>query len=106
MTDIDRKPPAPTTAPMPDAPPKIAAAIRVRELRFVGEHNVPLAANEGGMRIITSGERRRAGGTWIEIQFEPWQRHHRVREYDERGGKLRSEFCVPEAWALYVPEPV
>ena len=104
MSD-DRKPSA-AVPPMPDAPPKAVAAIRVRELRFQDEHNVPLTANEGGMRVITAGERRRSGGTWVEIQFEPWQRHHRVREYAERGGKLTSEFCVPEAWALYVPEPV
>ncbi len=102
MSDDRKSPPPP---PMPDSPPKIALAIRIRELRFQGEWNVPLQKNDGGMRSILAGEQRRTGGTWIEIQYEPWQRHHRVRELEVKGGKLLTEFCVPESWALYVPEP-
>jgi len=39
----------------------------------------------------------------IAIQYEPWQRHHRVREFDEHG-KVKTEVCIPESWVAYTPE--
>lgn len=84
---------------MPATPPRAAEAIRVKELWLTDERNVPLLQSEGGMRRILARERN---GRTVEIQFEPWQRHHRVRELED--GRITSEFCVPEAWAIYVPE--
>ena len=94
-------------SPAPRAPAGMEP-IKIRELVFCVPEGraVPLQNNDGGMSRILAGERKRSGGTWVEIQFEPWQRHHRVREFEWQGGKLMSEFCVPESWALYVPEPV
>lgn len=97
-------------SPMPAAPRAAAEPIRIRELRFCTPdgRDVPLSHNEGGMSKILAGERKRTN-TWVEIQFEPWQRHHRVREFSERpdnkSAKLLVEFCVPESWACYTPEP-
>lgn len=92
------KPPVPS---MPTSPPKAVEAIRVKALWLVEERNVPLLDCEGGMRQITAGKSRK--NTEVQIQYEPWQRHHRVRELEN--GRVRSEFCVPEAAALYTVEP-
>lgn len=71
----------------------IPTPIKVRELRL--RPDVPITANN----IVA----RSKDGVTTEIQFEPWQRHHRVRETDEETGRVRSEYCVPESWCLYVP---
>lgn len=71
----------------------MAIAIKVRELRL--RFDVPITASN----IVA----RSKDGVTTEIQFEPWQRHHRVREIDEETGRVRSEYCVPESWCLYVP---
>jgi hypothetical protein len=88
-------PPAPRTTSSPLEP------IRVRELRFCvpNGRDVPLRGTNGGRGSIKAGER--STGEVITIQFEPWQRHHRVREVSN--GEV-NEFCIPESWALYVPE--
>jgi hypothetical protein len=99
----DEAPKKPTPPPRPATPPRAAEAIRVKELWLYDERNVPLQESEGGMRRILAGTSRRSNARHIEIQFEPWQRHHRVREFED--GRVTSEFCVPEAWAIYVPEP-
>lgn len=96
------------TKPTAPRAPAGMEPIKIRELQFCVPEGraVPLLNNDGGMTRIIAGVRTRTGGTWVEIQFEPWQRHHRVREYESKDGKLLSEFCVHESWALYVPEPV
>jgi hypothetical protein len=85
----------------PRAAAPLLEPIRVRELRFCvpGGRDVPLTNTGGGRGSITARDKE---GTKITIQFEPWQRHHRVREL--QNGKLRLEFCIPESWVLYIPE--
>lgn len=95
MSDETKKPPVP---PMATAPPKAVEAIPVQQLWLSTERNVPLLDNEGGMRIIRAGRGRKNG--LVEIQYEPWQRHHRVREIVD--GVVRYEFCVHESEAIYV----
>lgn len=95
----------PQTAPAPPAraPSSPLEPIKVSELRFCtpGGRDVPLAGTNGGRGSIKAGER--LSGEVITIQYEPWQRHHRVREVAANGEV--KEFCVPESWALYVPIP-
>lgn len=96
------KPPEKATLPtMPAAPPSKVEPIRVRELRFDRDRSVPLVGSDYDTRVIQAGQQRRSANT-VEMQFEPWQRMYRVRETD--GHKLINEFCLPESWALYVPE--
>lgn len=75
--------------------------IRVRALHFCiqGGRNVPLTGANGGVHVITA---KAKGDRLIAIQYEPWQRHHRVTEYEN--GKVKIQFCVPESWATYVPD--
>lgn len=90
-----------TLPPMPNAPPRQVEPIRVRELRFDRDRSVPLVGSDYDTRVIMAGQQRRSANT-VEMQYEPWQRMYRVRELD--GAKLVNEFCLPESWALYVPE--
>lgn len=84
----------------PNPRPNSLEPIKVKELRFgVDGRSLPLRDCDGTMMIVKAGKGRK--GTLVEVQYEPWQRHHRVRETDD--GKPISEFCVPESWALYVP---
>jgi len=95
------EPPAkPAIPPMPASAPRSPEPIRVKELWLTAERDVPLLDSQGGMRIIKAGKGR--SGTEVQIQFEPWQRHHRIRELES--GQIRSEFCLPEGFAIYVPE--
>lgn len=97
MSTDERKTERPAPAPRT---PAGMEPIKVKELWFATERDVPLSFSEGGLRVIKAGRSRRS--TMIEIQFEPWQRHHRVRELDD--GKQLREFCVPESAVLYVPD--
>lgn len=101
QAQTDSPPPDKPKPSMP-APPRGAEATRVKELWLKNERDLPLLGSNGGMRVVRAGINVRST-TEILIQFEPWQRHHRVREYDN--GKLRMEFCIHEGDALYVPEP-
>jgi hypothetical protein len=116
----EQQPPAqPTRQPLP-APPKGAEPIPVRELHFcvTTGRDLPLASPGGNSwRILRAGPLRvgsREGGpssSVVEIQYEPWHRHHRVRvttEPADEGAEreLSLEFCIPESWVTYVPEPV
>ena len=54
--------------------------------------------------MIMAGARQRTS-TWVEIWYEPWHRHHRVRVFDGRNGPKLEEKCIHEARvAYYVPE--
>jgi hypothetical protein len=85
-------PPAPRTASSPLEP------IKVRELRSKGPDTTLPPPARGG--LLKAGPR--ATGETITIQYEPWQRHHRVRELE--GDKVKIEICIPEGWVAYVPE--
>lgn len=94
MANDDRNRPAAPRPPTPGEP------IKVRELRFDREHHFPLTSRSM-RRSLVAGER--GTGEVLEIHYEPWCRHHRVRELGDKG-EIKSEFCVPESWALHVPE--
>ena len=86
----DEKTPAKT-------PPRPAGAepIRVASLYFPDGYD-PIE--------IRAGERKYRTPSWIEIWYEPWHRHHRVRGFDSEGGRLIEEKCYPESRvAYYVP---
>jgi hypothetical protein len=80
--EVDERSPAAALAPKP---------IRIRELRF--RQGTPFTTGN----VVA----RTKDGVTVEIQFEPWQRHHRVREIVD--GQVGSEYCIPESWAMYVP---
>ena len=87
------------------APPAAARApssmepIRVRQLRSRGsDTNLPPPAR--GSMLVAG---KRATGEAITIVYEPWQRHHRVREIGEDGA-AKTEVCIPESWVAYTPE--
>ncbi|MCA1833032.1 MAG: hypothetical protein ABR520_11220 [Mycobacteriales bacterium] len=85
----------------PRAAAPLLEPIRVRELWFFmpGGPPLPMSNSGGGRGKIAAREKE---GTRITIQFEPWLRHHRVREVVH--GKLKVEFCIPESAVVYVPE--
>jgi len=89
-TDDRNRPAAP--APRPPAP---GEPIRIRQLSFDRERHLPLSANTMKRSLHASET--------LTIQYEPWIRHHRVRELGPNGEVVR-EFMVPESWALHVPE--
>lgn len=85
--------------PMPVAP-KGYEAQRVKAIYFCQPNGRDLSGfpgSNGGLANVTAGERM--GGT-VEIQFEPWIRHHRVR-YTSSGKVL--EWMVPESWCTFTP---
>lgn len=90
MASDDRNRPPRTAAPQLEP-------IKVRELRASGPSIILPSPYRG---IIKAGER--PTGEVITIEYEPWQRHHRVREIE--GGRLKSMVCIPESWVSYVPE--
>lgn len=91
----DRKPaPAPPRAPSPMDP------IAVRSIRSKGPDTALPPPARGNM--LTAGKRQT--GETITIQYEPWQRHHRVRTVDSAGGVY--EVCIPESWVAYTPDEV
>lgn len=96
-----------TLPPMPNAPPRQVEPIKVRELRFDRDRSVPLVGSDYDTRRILAGRQQRSANI-VEMQYEPWQRMYRVRELSEAlynaGATVVSEFCLPESWALYVPE--
>lgn len=93
MANDDRNRPARPPALAPQLEP-----IRVRELRAQGPGiNLPPPARG---TILKAGEK--ATGETVTIQYEPWQRHHRVREIE--AGRIKLEVCIPESWVTYVPE--
>jgi hypothetical protein len=96
MANDDRNRPA-----APARPPGVEP-IKVRELRAQGSHVVLPPPARGG--LLKAGAR--ASGEFITIQYEPWQRHHRVREFEGaiEGGKIKTEVCIPEGWVSYTPE--
>lgn len=72
--------------------------IKVRQLRASGPGiSLPHPARNS---TLVAGER--STGEVVTIQYEPWQRHHRVRELE--GGKVKTEVCIPESWVAYTPE--
>jgi hypothetical protein len=88
----DRSRPPPSRAPAAMEP------IKVRELRAKGpDTQLPPPARGGILRACTKGT-----GETITIQYEPWQRHHRVREIE--GGVVKHHVCIPESWVAYTPE--
>jgi hypothetical protein len=92
MADEQRKNPQPAARPAGPEP------IHVRELRARREDDrIPAP---GRSNILQAG--RRQSGDTILIQYEPWQRHHRVREIGE-DGKVKTEVCIPEGWVAYTP---
>jgi len=93
MANDDRKPQTPPAHAGPMEP------IRVRELRARREDDrLPLPAKSN---VLRAGPR--PGGGVIRIQYEPWQRHHRVREVSE-AGRVTTEVCIPESWVAYTPD--
>lgn len=72
--------------------------IRVKSLRSSGPAVALPPPARGGM--LNAGER--PTGETITIQYEPWQRHHRVRALDHEG-KVSLEVCIPESWVAYTP---
>lgn len=95
----------PTTPPATARPPGAPEPIRVRQLQSSGS-TVALPSPARGGTLLAG---KRATGETIVIQYEPWQRHHRVREYEDGGdgklGSLKREVCIPESWVAYTPEP-
>lgn len=87
---------------MPGEPPKLVQAVKVKSLHFDPPRQLPMKYTRGGYSKLVAGTDAEESEVVVQIQHEPWNRHHRVREYD--AGRLRVEFCVPEGWALYVPE--
>ncbi len=94
--------PSPPIPAMPGGPPKAPEPVRVKILYFDVPRIVPLLDCDGTMKILAAGPGRKDKSMTIQIQYEPWQRHHRVREIDN--GKVRSEFCVSEVGLVYVPD--
>lgn len=95
MAQEDRRSTAPPAAARTPGP----EPIKVRELRTRGaDTNLPPPAKSG---MLVAGTR--ATGEVVTIQYEPWHRHHRVREID--GDKIVREVCIPESWVAYTPDP-
>lgn len=94
MANDDRNRPQ-TAAPRPPTP---GEPIKVRSLWFEKEHHLPLSGS-----FSSTMKRQLIAGETLAIQYEPWIRHHRVRELGP-GGEVVREFMVPESWALHVPE--
>jgi hypothetical protein len=98
----DRNTPKNTAPPAPPVPraPSSMEPIRVRKIATLRlDDRIP---EPGRSNILQAGPRGSTTDT-ITIQYEPWQRHHRVREIDEHG-KVKIEVCIPESWVSYVPE--
>jgi hypothetical protein len=72
--------------------------IKVRQLRSAGPGTQLPPPGKGTM--LAAG--KRPTGETVTISYEPWQRHHRVREIDE-DGVLKNEVCIPEGWVAYTP---
>lgn len=96
-------PEKPSIPPMSSAPPKTVEAVRVHKLIFPAERVVPLRDCDGTIGHITAGKGRRHSGVTVEIQYEPWIRHHRVREIEN--GKVTIEILVSEQGVIAVLEP-
>lgn len=80
--------------------PAVLEPIRVRELAAMyPDVKLPLPAKSN---IIKAGPYGNTGDV-IRIQYEPWQRHHRLRLIGE-GGVVKIEVCIPESWVSYTPD--
>jgi hypothetical protein len=94
MANDDRKQPAPA-----QRPPAGLEPIKVRQLRVNGPGTALPPPGKGSM--LTAGTRQT--GETVTIQYEPWQRHHRVRAVSP-DGKVMMEVCIPESWVAYTPD--
>jgi len=102
-----------TYPPMPDGPPKVLAAIKVKMLRFGRQGNgqgVSLGSPFPGEPMNLAAGKRTGAGDYDElvIQYEPWYRQYRLRALALRGDVaiVLGERCIPESWAIYEPEPM
>lgn len=91
------------TPPRPQQPPHEAPSrpaglvpIPVGKLTFTSQRQLP---GRGHQSVITAKDK---DGARVTIDFEPWQRHHRVREF-ARGGELVVEYCIHETHCDYEP---
>lgn len=101
MTPNPKQNAKPEVPPMATTPPRDPAAIRMSKLYLGTDRWTPL--HGGTMSAITAGPSKNHSGAVVEIQYEPWIRHHRVREIED--GKVRAEFLVHEHGVIAVPEP-
>lgn len=94
--------------PMPEGPPKVITAVKVKMLRFARQgqgQGVSLGMPFPSDPInLAAGKRGMDGADEIVIQYEPWHRQYRARAL--ANGVVVAERCIPESWAIYDPEPM
>lgn len=105
MSDDEKKPQAKVDEKKVDE--KQPRPVRVAKLLFMNSIRLPtgMDGEARDTQLIIAGKTPTG---IIEISYEPWHRHHRVRRYaiasEAVRGELQGEFCIPESWAAYLPE--